>query len=68
MNVVIALLLLIVCLVIGVPVALCFLVSAAFLSFVNGSNPIMLISYGFKSINRAIAHHSTVRLGGFPDQ
>jgi len=54
MNVVIALLLLIVCLVIGVPVALCFLVSAAFLSFVNGSNPIMLISYGFKSINTVL--------------
>lgn len=54
MNVVIALLLLIVCLVIGVPVALCFLVSASFLSFVNGSNPIMLISYGFKSINTVL--------------
>lgn len=54
MNVVIALLLLIICLVIGIPVALCFLVSAAFLSFVNGSNPIMLISYGFKSINTVL--------------
>lgn len=51
MNVAIALLILIVCLVIGVPVALCFLVSATFLSVVNGTNPIMLISYGFKSIN-----------------
>ena len=54
MNVVIALLLLIFCLIIGVPVALCFLVSASFLSFVNGSNPIMLISYGFKSINTVL--------------
>jgi C4-dicarboxylate transporter DctM subunit len=54
MNVVIALLLLIFCLVIGVPVALCFLVSASFLSFINDSNPIMLISYGFKSINTVL--------------
>lgn len=54
MNVVIALLLLIFCLIIGVPVALCFLVSASFLSFINGSNPIMLISYGFKSINTVL--------------
>lgn len=54
MTVAIALLILIACLVIGVPVALCFLVSATFLSFVNGSNPIMLISYGFKSINTVL--------------
>lgn len=51
MNVGIALLFLIVCLIIGVPVGLCFLVSATFLCVVNGTNPIMLISYGFKSIN-----------------
>lgn len=51
MTVGIALLLLIVCLILGVPVALCFLVSATFVSAVNGINPIMLISYGFKSIN-----------------
>lgn len=51
MNVGIALLLLIICLVIGIPVGLCFLVSATFLCAVNGTNPVMLISYGFKSIN-----------------
>lgn len=51
MTVGIALVLLIACLVIGVPVALCFLVSATFLCAVNGTNPVMLISYGFKSIN-----------------
>ena len=54
MSVLIALLLLIFCLVIGVPVALCFLVSASFLTFFNDSNPIMLISYGFKSINTVL--------------
>ena len=54
MKVVIALLRVIFCLVIGVPVALCFLVSASFLSFINDSNPIMLISYGFKSINTVL--------------
>ena len=51
MKVLIALIILIVCLVIGVPVGLCFLVSATFLCTINGTNPVMLISYGFKSIN-----------------
>ena len=54
MNVVIALILLIFCLVIGVPVALCFLVSATFLAFINGADPVMLVSYGFKSINTVL--------------
>ena len=51
MKVGIALLILIACLILGTPVGLCFLVSAAFLCAVNGTNPVMLISYGFKSIN-----------------
>lgn len=54
MNVLIALILLIFCLVIGVPVALCFLVSATFLAFINGTDPVMLISYGYKSINTVL--------------
>ena len=54
MNVVIALILLIFCLVIGVPVALCFLVSATFLAFINGADPVMLVYYGFKSINTVL--------------
>lgn len=51
MKVLIALIMLVICLIIGVPVALCFLVSATFLSIVNNTSPVMLISYGFKSIN-----------------
>jgi len=46
-----ALLLLIVCMIVGIPIPLAFLASAALICLVNGSNPIMLFSYGFNNLN-----------------
>lgn len=51
MNVFLALILLIACMIIGIPVALSFLMSASFLCIINDVSFIMLISYGFKSVN-----------------
>jgi C4-dicarboxylate transporter DctM subunit len=54
MTVVIALIILIFSIVIGIPVALCFLLSASYVCLVNGTNYMMPISYGFKSINTVL--------------
>lgn len=51
MNVVIALLILLVCMVIGVPIPLSFLASAGFLCLIGGVNPTMLMIYGFNTTN-----------------
>lgn len=42
-----ALLILIVVMVIGVPIPLSFLASAAYICFVNGTDHLMLFTYGF---------------------
>lgn len=49
MLVLIALLLLLVCMVVGVPIPLAFLTSAAFLCFQSGFDPKMLMIYGYNS-------------------
>lgn len=49
MVVLIALLLLLVCMVVGVPIPLAFLTSAAFLCFQSGFDPKMLMIYGYNS-------------------
>ncbi|NLV57965.1 MAG: TRAP transporter large permease [Clostridiales bacterium] len=51
MTSVIALLILIATMVVGVPIPLSFLISAAYICATGGINPIMLFSYGFNSQN-----------------
>lgn len=51
MNVIIALLILLLCMVIGVPIPLSFLASAGFLCLIGGVNPTMLLIYGFNTTN-----------------
>lgn len=46
-----ALLILIVVMVIGVPIPLSFLASAAYICFVNGTDHLMLFTYGFRVQN-----------------
>lgn len=51
MTIIIAITILIISIIIGIPVALSFLLSATYLCMINGTDPVMLISFGFKSIN-----------------
>lgn len=51
MTVAVALLILIIVMVIGVPIPLSFLLSAAYICMVNGTNPLMLFSYGYNVQN-----------------
>ena len=54
MTPVIALGVLIVAMVMGIPIPLSFLVSAAFICLVGGYNPLMLFTYGFNNQNSII--------------
>lgn len=54
MNVIIALLLLILMMVIGMPVPLAFLSSAAYLCFANGASTQMMMIYGYNSVNTVL--------------
>lgn len=54
MKVLIALIILIAIMVIGVPIPLAFLASAIFLVLINGTNPSMLLIYGYGSVNTVI--------------
>lgn len=51
MTAVVALLLLIIVMVIGVPIPLSFMLSAAYICMVNSTNPLMLFSYGYNVQN-----------------
>ena len=51
MTALIALLILVVVMIIGVPIPLAFITSAAYICFVNGSEPLMLFTYGFRNQN-----------------
>lgn len=51
MLVIVALIILIITMVIGVPVPLAFLLSSAYICFSNGVNPQMLLVYGYNSVN-----------------
>ena len=54
MIVLLALLLLVLCMVVGIPIPLSFLASAALVCLVDGSSPIMLFSYGFNNMNSVL--------------
>jgi len=51
MTALIALLILMVAMVVGIPIPLSFFASAAYIVFVSGVNPLMLFSYGFNNQN-----------------
>ena len=52
MKILVALVILIAAMIIGIPVPLAFLLSATQLCVVNGTNTQMLLSYGYKSVNK----------------
>ena len=54
MNVVIAILILIVTMAIGVPVALAFVASCFYLLVTTGTNPLFLLPYGFSRVNSIV--------------